>query len=150
MAQTLDPQTRRPLVVARGWVQAAALVAICGFFVLGLIGYRTYQSDPPIPDRVVTQSGERLYTGEDVRAGQEVFLRNGLMEYGSIFGHGAYLGPDFTADYLHRAAVEVQKEYGGVESDRSRTIADFRRNTYDPQAKTLTVSDAQAVAFERL
>src|SRR5512144_517052 len=152
MAQTLDPQTRRPLVVARGWVQAAALVAICGFFVLGLIAYRTYQSDPPIPDRVVTQSGDRLYTGEDVRAGQEVFLRNGLMEYGSIFGHGAYLGPDFTADYLHRAAVEVQKEYGGVEPDRlgQGAIADFRRNTFDPASKTLTVSDAQAVAFERL
>jgi nitric oxide reductase large subunit len=48
-----------------------------------------------------------LFTRGDVLAGQAVFLRNGLMEYGSIFGHGAYLGPDFTADYLHRAARSV-------------------------------------------
>ncbi len=48
-----------------------------------------------------------LFTGADITAGQEIFFRNGLMEYGSIFGHGAYLGPDFTADYLHRAALMV-------------------------------------------
>jgi nitric oxide reductase subunit B len=47
-----------------------------------------------------------------VIAGQEVFLKNGLMEYGSIFGHGGYLGPDFTADYLHRAALVSDEHYG--------------------------------------
>jgi hypothetical protein len=49
------------------------------------------------------------------------------MEYGSIYGHGAYLGPDFTADYLHRAALLVIDEYGGPSSDqaRARTITDF-------------------------
>ena len=61
-----------------------------------------------------------LFTGEDVRAGQEVFLRNGLMQFGSIFGHGGYLGPDFTADYLHRAAVDVESAYGGEGTDARR------------------------------
>ena len=78
---------------------------------------RTYQAEPPIPDRVVSESGEVLFTGEDVRSGQEVFLRNGLMQFGSIFGHGAYLGPDFTADYLHRAALDVEAAYGGEGTD---------------------------------
>ena len=61
-----------------------------------------------------------------------MFLRNGLMQFGSIFGHGAYLGPDFTADYLHRAALDVEAAYGGEGTDaRRRTIEDFRTNTYD-------------------
>ena len=50
-----------------------------------------------------------VYAGEDVRAGQKVFLKNGLMQYGSVFGHGGYLGPDYTADYLRRSATSVLK-----------------------------------------
>ena len=60
-----------------------------------------------------------LFTGKDIIAGQEIFLKNGLMEYGSIFGHGAWLGPDFTADYLHRAA-ELTIDYYGGNSLRTR------------------------------
>ncbi len=143
---------RRRLVVSRAWVQAAALVALSGVFVLVLMGWRTYQSNPPIPDQVVSQSGRVVFTGADVRAGQDVFLRNGLMEYGSIFGHGAYLGPDFTADYLHRAAEQVHNSYGGSASDSAstRTENDFKANRYDAATRTLTVSDAQADSFDRL
>ena len=54
-----------------------------------------------------------LYTGSDISKGQQVFLHNGLMEYGSAFGHGAYLGPDFTADYLRRSSDLVKRSYGG-------------------------------------
>ena len=112
---------------------------------------RTYQADPPIPDRVVSATGEVLFTGEDVRGGQEVFLRNGAMQFGSIFGHGAYLGPDFTADYLHRAALAVEASYGGEGTDAGRrTIEDFRTNTYDPATKTIVDSDAQAAAYSEL
>lgn len=49
-----------------------------------------------------------------------MFLRAGLVEYGSIFGHGAYLGPDFTADYLHRAAELALGTYGGSDQARQR------------------------------
>ena len=70
------------------------------------------------------------------------------MQFGSIFGHGAYLGPDFTADYLHRAALAVEAAYGGEGTDASRrTIEDFRTNTYDPATKTVVYSDAQAAAY---
>ncbi|MGZ8694097.1 MAG: hypothetical protein ACXWYS_01525 [Gaiellaceae bacterium] len=91
-----EPATsgRRPLLVSKWWVQTALLVFLCGFFVLGLLVYRTYTSDPPIPVRaVVGPTNLPIFTGDDVREGQNLFLRNGLMEYGSIFGHGAYLGP---------------------------------------------------------
>ena len=47
-----------------------------------------------IPSTVLGSSRQVLFTGKDVIAGQEVFLKNGLMEYGSIFGHGAYLGTE--------------------------------------------------------
>src|SRR5215208_5209439 len=67
--------------------------------------------------------------------GQQVFLHNGLMEYGSAFGHGAYLGPDYTADYLRRSADLVKRSYGGAASDSAgrKTIEDFRTNRYDDQ-----------------
>lgn len=113
-----SPDGRRELLVSRTWVQAAALVVLCGFAVLGFLAYRAYTTDPPIADRVVSEDGRVLFTAEDVIRGQQAFLRNGLMEYGSILGHGAYLGPDFTADYLHRAAEIVSREYGGVARTR--------------------------------
>jgi nitric oxide reductase subunit B len=28
-----------------------------------------------------------------------VFLKHGLMEHGTLWGHGAYLGPDYTAEH---------------------------------------------------
>src|SRR3954468_17355828 len=145
------PAPRRQLLVSKAWVQAATLVALAGFFGLVLMGFLTYQSSPPVPDRVVTSSGEQVFTAADIRAGQDVFLKNGLMEYGSIFGHGAYLGPDYTADYLHRAALIVLAAYGG-ETDRARaqTIADFTTNRYDSNTDTLAFTAADVRAFHEL
>ena len=143
---------RRELLVSKGWVQAVALVVLFGFFVLGLLAYRAYSGQPPIPDRVEDPSGKVVFTGEDVTAGQGVFLKNGLMQYGSIFGHGAYLGPDYTADYLRRSALSVRESYGGEGSDEAavRTVEDFKENRYDPESKTLEFTAAQAAAFGEL
>lgn len=114
-------QSKRELLISKGWIQAAALVGLCGFLLLGILAYRTYTDEPPIPAKVIGTDGQVLFTGEDVLAGQEVFLKNGLMEYGSIFGHGAYLGPDFTADYLHRAALISNEIDGGSSSQDGST-----------------------------
>jgi nitric oxide reductase subunit B len=143
---------RRELLVSKGWVQAIALVVLFGFFILGLLAYRAYAGQPPIPDRVVDPSGRVVFTGEDVTAGQGVFLKNGLMQYGSIFGHGAYLGPDYTADYLRRSALSVRESYGGEGSDEAvvRTVEDFKENRYDPESRTLEFTAAQAAAFGEL
>jgi nitric oxide reductase subunit B len=69
-----------------------------------------------------------LYTERDVERGQEVFLNNGLMEYGSVFGHGAYLGPDYTADYLRRASDQGKRTTAAraLTARPGRTIEDFR------------------------
>jgi nitric oxide reductase subunit B len=122
-----------------------------GFMVLGILAYRTYTDEPPLPSKVVDSDGKLLFTGDDISAGQQVFLRNGLMEYGSIFGHGAYLGPDFTADYLHRAALIVLDIYGTAASDSaSQVVSDFKTNRYDPTTGVLTFTLAQSKAFREL
>ncbi|MDE3067100.1 MAG: cbb3-type cytochrome c oxidase subunit I [Verrucomicrobiota bacterium] len=148
----MNGSSKQGLLISKGWVQAVALVLLFGFFVLGLLAYRTYTDEPPIPARVVDPDGQVLFTGPDVIAGQEIFLKNGLMEYGSIFGHGAYLGPDFTADYLHRAAEIATAYYNRSAPDTARrqTIADFKTNRYDRATGVLTYSAAQAEAFRRL
>ena len=147
-------RSRRALLVSNGWVQAAALVVLVGFFVMGLLAYRTYDAKPPIPQRAVDPQGKVLYTSQDVSKGQQVFLHNGLMEYGSVFGHGAYLGPDYTADYLRRAAISVERAYGeggaGPDSARRQTVEDFRTNRFDEESGTTRYSAAQARAFEQL
>ena len=143
---------KRGLLIARAWVQVAVIVFLFGFLVLGLLAYRTYTGEPPIPGRVTGPNGSVLFTRAEILNGQGVFLRNGLMEYGSIFGHGAYLGPDYTADYLHRAAFLVRAAYGGAQSDKAQaqTIADFKQNRYDPASDTLTLTAAQSAAFAQL
>ncbi|MEO6991751.1 MAG: cbb3-type cytochrome c oxidase subunit I [Candidatus Baltobacteraceae bacterium] len=143
---------RRRLLVPSGWWQAGILVILFGFTILGILAYLTYVDEPPIPTTVVDPSGNVLFAGEDIRRGQDVFLKNGLMEYGSIFGHGGYLGPDYTADYLHRAALVVQRIYGGPHSDRanSRTVADFRTNRYDVQSGRLQFTAAQGDGFREM
>ena len=148
----MNGSARRALLVSSGWMQAVVIVILCGFLILGILAYRTYTDEPPIPSRVVGPSGQLIFSGADVIAGQEVFLRNGLMEYGSIFGHGAYLGPDFTADYLHRAALIAIDHYGGSSSEvaKQQTIADFKTNRYDGSTGVLEYSAAQAEAFEKL
>lgn len=150
MNDDASPASARGLLVARGWVQMTLLVLLAGFFVLGLLAYRTYAASPPIPDAVVAPSGRVIFTGADVREGQAVFLRNGLMSYGSVLGHGAYLGPDFTADYLRRAADHVLDHHGGALEGAERTTRDFQENRYDERTGKLETSDAQAHAFEKV
>jgi nitric oxide reductase subunit B len=147
-----EENRRRELLVSKGWLQAVAVVVLFGFFVLGLLAYRTYQSDPPVPRQVVDPAGRVLFTGSEIKEGQKVFLRKGLMEYGSIFGHGAYLGPDYTADYLRRASESVRRSYGGPRSDTAlqRTITDFQANRYDSGTRTLRYTAPQGRAFEEL
>lgn len=144
-------QQRRALLVARGWVQATVLVFLFGFFVLGLLAWRTYSAGPPVPEQVRTPDGAVLFTAADVRAGQQIFLRNGLMQYGSIFGHGAYLGPDYTADYLRRSARYVAQQLGEpTDTGGPRTTQAFKENRYDPGAGVLTFTPEQGQAFRML
>ena len=141
---------KRSLMIANGWVQAAGIVLIIGFLIMGILTYYTYTDEPPIPEAVKDAKGLTLFTRADIMAGQGIFLGNGLMEYGSIFGHGAYLGPDFTTEYLHRAALSSIRIHGETNPDTAaaRTIEEFKTNRYDGTTGTLTYTDSQARAFE--
>jgi nitric oxide reductase subunit B len=52
------------------WRNAAILVMIVGFSVLSLVTVKTYTNAPPIPARVVDESGAPVFTSEDVERGQ--------------------------------------------------------------------------------
>lgn len=87
------------------WRRASLLTMALGFAVLILLTFKAYHEVPPIPDKVTDTGGAVLYTGADIRAGQQVFLKYGLMDNGTIWGHGALLGPDFSTEYLHTLAL---------------------------------------------
>ena len=117
----------RPLLVSRWWVQGAGLTYLVGFAILGVLAYLTYAEQPPIPARVVDPAGAVLFTREDVLGGMNVFQRRGLMEYGSVYGHGAYLGPDFTAEWLHAEAAGLRSMRERAEEIGGRLSIEPRR-----------------------
>lgn len=87
----------------RFWLTFAAVIVL-SFAVLGWTGFRIYQEAPPVPARVVATDGRQLIGPEDIFDGQNVWQSMGGMEVGSIWGHGSYVAPDWTADWLHREA----------------------------------------------
>src|SRR5580704_3889221 len=88
------------------WI-ALGVVMLISFTVLGSVGYKAISNGPPIPSQVVTTDGRLLFTGEIIRNGQNVWQSTGGQEIGTIWGHGAYVAPDWSADYLHWQSVIV-------------------------------------------
>src|SRR5665811_2564061 len=79
-------------------------VMVISFGVLLYYGREIYREAPPIPDKVVTVDGSVLFTGQDISDGQNVWQSVGGQELGSVWGHGAYQAPDWSADWLHKEA----------------------------------------------
>ncbi len=92
------------LYVSPFWKLAVLLVLIVGFGLLSLVTVKTYAGAPPIPAEVRDLQGRTLFTRADIEHGQDVFFKYALMEHGTLWGHGAYLGPDYAAEDLHRLA----------------------------------------------
>jgi len=149
----MDNRSRR-MVISSLWFQVALLTFVVGFAVLGYLAWRINAEHPPIPDRVVTRQGDVLFTGDDVMAGQHVFQKYGLMQYGTIFGHGAYLGPDFTAQYLHHAALAMMAFLapGGQPTPeiQAQVEREFKANAYNAESRELVYTPAQAHAYVQL
>ena len=141
---------RQPMVISPLWLQAVILTFLFGFTVLGYLAVRVYEDHAPVPAKVVSGQGATLFTSDDILSGQQLFLTYGLMEYGSIYGHGAYLGPDFTADYLHRQALEMQTLYGGGAAAEARVKSELQANRYDEKTDTLVWTEGQTRAFDIL
>lgn len=135
-------------------------IFVLSFGALGYLGLQIYLTAPPIPKAVVTAAGDVLFTGEQVQKGQQVWLASGGQQQGSVWGHGAYLAPDWSADWLHREALALQaihtqalrKEPAAMTAaDRGAIDAalkeEMRGNTYDEAAGTVTVSPERAQAI---
>ncbi|PRY03383.1 nitric oxide reductase NorZ apoprotein [Pontibacter ummariensis] len=142
------------------WLGFIAVI-VGSFAVLGYYGSEIYRQAPPIPEKVVSTSGELLFTGQDIKDGQNVWQSIGGQELGSVWGHGAYVAPDWTADWLHKEAMFILdswaqqakgKSYDEVDEEtqamlQARLKKNIRPNTYDEQTQTLTVSDERADAI---
>jgi nitric oxide reductase subunit B len=136
-------------------------VVVGAFFLLGFFGREVYRQAPPIPARVVTTSGETLMTGEQILDGQQVWQSIGGQQVGSIWGHGAYQAPDWSADWLHREAEALLEHWSTREHGtafatlaaeaqgtlRERLRRELRPNRYDAATDTLVVSDDRAAAI---
>ncbi|HYG34727.1 MAG TPA: cbb3-type cytochrome c oxidase subunit I [Clostridia bacterium] len=146
--------TRNRMVVPPLWLQIAIVTFILGFAVLGYLAIRTYHEQPPIPRLVVDEQGNPIFTSQDIQKGQHVFQKYGLMQHGTVFGHGAYLGPDFTAQYLHRTVEYMPRYYAGggepTAEDRERVRRELKTNRYDQATGTLRFSAGQAEVFKRM
>ena len=143
------------------WLRTILIVMVLGFAGLITITHLAYRNAPPIPAQVVDAQGRGVFSGEDIIDGQTVFLRYGLMANGSIWGHGAYLGPDYSAEALHRmgehtADAIAQRQYGqpfaalaSLEQAavRGEVMADLKANRYDLASDTLRFTAPQAAAY---
>lgn len=137
------------------------IVIVLSFGVLGYFGREIYREAPPIPEKVVTSDGTILFTASDIKDGQNVWQSMGGQEVGTIWGHGAYLAPDWTADWLHREAIFILNSWSEsefalplekLESEKRAMLEDrlqteMRKNSYDPKSKTLTISEVRAAAI---
>ena len=143
-------EKRSEISISKGWVQGVALVLVFGFFVMGVLAYRTYTDSMPLPERVVSESGETVFTQEEITRGQDVFLTRGIQQYGSIVGHGAYLGPDYTAEYLRLSSEHIRGELEaqGVQDPSEATVQMQRTNRFDEETGILVLTDEQISAFE--
>ncbi|MCL4721672.1 MAG: nitric-oxide reductase large subunit, partial [Gammaproteobacteria bacterium] len=123
--------------------QLLALVFVLSFAVLGWMGREIYLAAPPIPQAVVLDDGSTLFTAADIRRGQQVWLAAGGQQLGSVWGHGGYVAPDWSADWLHREVLELRELQARRIHARSHEqldlaergalgatiVRDFRRNT---------------------
>ena len=101
----------------RYWV-ALAIVLVASFAVLGGVGRKMISQAPPLPD-VYTASGQLLFTGSQITDGQNVWQSIGGQEIGTVWGHGAYVAPDWTADWMHRQCLILLDRWAREEGRRT-------------------------------
>lgn len=145
------------------WRNVTILVLIMGFTVLVWMATLSYRDAPPIPAKVVSATGKTLFTRGDIVAGQQVFLKYGLMENGTIWGHGAYLGPDFSATYLHALSVETAEAIALARFNRTpgelgapdqaavsaETGQLLKENRYNRHADVLTFTQPEVSSYRK-
>src|SRR5688572_16642692 len=145
----------------RYWLVLVATL-IATFSLLGFMGREIYRQAPPIPERIVSESGRLLFTSDDILQGQLVWQSTGGQQLGSVWGHGAYQAPDWTADWLHREALALLEVWAQREHGRSleqvsaaervaleaRLPGELRTNRYDERSGTLTLGEDRVAALQ--
>ena len=159
---TLPATLPGPESLSPWWGRAVALVMVIGFSALIMLSLKAYDNAPPIPANAVTADGGVVFTADDVSSGQAVFLKYGLMNNGTIWGHGGMLGPDFAAQTLHNLALFFAEQiaqntfkapYSSL-TDRQKGTVDgevavaFKTNRYEPANGTLTLPPGSKQAFD--
>jgi nitric oxide reductase subunit B len=141
------------------WKHGLLLTLLFGFTVMIVGGFYMYKSRAPIPEAVLGPSGETLFTAADIQQGQELFRKRDLMNYGSVLGHGAYLGPDYTAEAIHTMteAMRASKapDYASLSAREKAGIdaevkAEMKANRYDPADGTIRFTEGQTAGFGAL
>src|SRR5690625_2817381 len=145
----------------RYWWSLFAVLLVT-FGILAWSGVEVYRQAPPIPTQVVTTEGTLITTDEQILDGQTAWQSTGGMQVGSIWGHGAYQAPDWTADWLHRelmhwlditAQDKFGKTFADLEGAQQRHLKyllaeEYRNNRYNAESGTLVVSDTRLEAME--
>ncbi|WP_163324690.1 nitric-oxide reductase large subunit [Draconibacterium mangrovi] len=138
------------------------LVMVISFGILGYFGREIYRQAPPIPEKVVSPDGTVLFTSADIKDGQNVWQSMGGQEVGTIWGHGAYKAPDWTADWLHKEVLfildtwslaEFSQSYDDLQDEKQALLQkrlqnELRKNTYDKASQSLIVSKVRAEAIK--
>lgn len=141
----------------------AIITFIVCFSVLIFISVKSYTDAPPIPEKIIDEKGNTIITKDDILKGQEVFLKYGLHENGTIWGHGAYLGPDFSAEYLYNlyndaiefmAKAEYGKNFSELNNEDKEKIKNkvaklLKTNRYNSETRILVYTDAEVLSFTK-
>ena len=145
------------------WRRGLAIILILEFAVLLWVTTGSYyrKSKPPVPERVLDKSGLVVFMGTDIQKGQQVFLKKGIMNNGTIWGHGAYMGPDFSAQYLHNLALDVRNymavekynsTYSSLSPGQKESLIGFTgdflaSNRYNAESKDLIFTELENKSF---
>lgn len=141
------------------WKHGLLLTLLFGFTVMIVGGVMMFRSRAPIPQAVLAPGGRVLFTAGDIQQGQELFRKRGLMNYGTVLGHGAYLGPDYTAESLHIMTETMRHEkaadyealgIGPKAAVDAEIAAELKTNRYDDSTGALQFTAGQARGWDAI
>ena len=150
------------LLNPKNWWLPLLIIFVISFSGVLMMGLHTYTEAPPVPD-FVTKEGKTVIHQKDIQNGQALFQKYALMEYGSMFGDGAYRGPDYSAEALHYTSVFMAdfylrdgNGYAGSDNDITRlgigekVKREIKTNTYQESTNSVTLTEGQVYAVNEI
>jgi len=146
-------------------------ILVLSFGVLIFGGHLINRHKPPIPSAVKSPQGEVIFSRDDVVNGQNYYFSRGGQHIGTIWGHGSYLAPDWSADFSHRMGLYLAARYQGLTPDQAANFSqkdfdsldeitqatlkahvkkELKQNRYDPEKDELVFTPNQREAFDVL